>query len=82
MGMEKIRHLVVLMLENRSFDNMVGYMYADKDNHPPINIPPPAAGGAPTTYDGLSNPAANSDFWNPGNANFFETHRRTRKRFQ
>src|SRR6202158_5365800 len=40
MGMEKIRHLVVLMLENRSFDNMVGYVYADKANHPPINIPP------------------------------------------
>ena len=70
MGMENIRHLVVLMLENRSFDNMVGYVYADKENHPPINIPPPAE-GAPTAYDGLSKPAADSDFWNPSNANFF-----------
>ena len=52
MGMEKIRHLVVLMLENRSFDNMAGYVYADRDNHPPINIPAPA-NEAPTTYDGL-----------------------------
>jgi phospholipase C len=71
MGMEKIRHLVVLMLENRSFDNMVGYVYADKANHPPINIPPPAEGHR-TTYDGLSKPAPDDDFWNPGNANFFE----------
>jgi phospholipase C len=70
MGMENIRHLVVLMLENRSFDNMAGYVYADKENHPPINIPPPGE-GAPTAYDGLSKPAADSDFWNPGNANFF-----------
>jgi hypothetical protein len=71
MGMEKIRHLVVLMLENRSFDNMVGYVYADKANHPPINIPAPAEGSR-TTCDGLSKPAPDDDFWNPGNANFFE----------
>ena len=59
------------MLENRSFDNMVGYAYADIGNRPPFNIPPPAA-GFPTTYDGLSKPAPDSDFWNPSNANFFE----------
>ena len=70
MGMENIRRLVVLMLENRSFDNMVGYVYADKENHPPINILPPTE-GAPTAYDGLSKPAADSAFWNPSNANFF-----------
>jgi phospholipase C len=52
MGMEKVRHLVVLMLENRSFDNMVGYVYADKQNHPPINIPPPPDGTV-TTYEGI-----------------------------
>lgn len=68
--MENIRHLVVLMLENRSFDNMVGYVYADKENHPPINIPPPAE-GATTAYDGLSKSVVDSDFWNPSNANFF-----------
>jgi phospholipase C len=27
MAMELVRHLLVLMLENRSFDNMVGYAY-------------------------------------------------------
>lgn len=71
MGMEKIRHLVVLMLENRSFDNMVGYVYAQQQNQPPINIPAPEQ-GSPTTYDGLTNPAPNSNFWNPGNASFFD----------
>lgn len=71
MGMEKIRHLVVLMQENRSFDNMVGYAYADRGNHPPVNIPP-STQGSPTTYDGLSNPAPDRDFWNPSNANFFD----------
>jgi hypothetical protein len=50
---------------------MVGYVYADKENRPPINIPPPA-NGSPTTYDGLSKPSPDSDFWNPSNANFFE----------
>ena len=69
MGMEKIRHLVVLMLENRSFDNMVGYVYAD-GNRPPINIPQPAE-RSPTTYDGLSQTAPDNDFWNPSNADFF-----------
>ena len=70
MGMELVRHLVVLMLENRSFDNMVGYVYAADENCPPINIPPPAE-GSPTTYDGLRKPAPDTDFWNPSNADFF-----------
>jgi phospholipase C len=26
--MNKVKHFVVLMLENRSFDNMLGYLYA------------------------------------------------------
>jgi phospholipase C len=71
MGMELVRHLVVLMLENRSFDDLVGYVYAGDGNRLPINIPQPAE-GSPTTYDGLSKPAADSDFWNPSNASFFE----------
>jgi len=71
MGMELVRHLVVLMLENRSFDNMVGYVYAAEESCPPINIPQPAD-GSQATYDGLRKPAADSDFWNPSNASFFE----------
>ncbi|MGO9606880.1 MAG: alkaline phosphatase family protein [Candidatus Binataceae bacterium] len=70
MGMDNIRHLVVLMLENRSVDNMAGYLYADVNNRPPINIPPPGP-GLPTTYDGLLNPIERTDFWNPTNETFF-----------
>ena len=53
---DAIRHVVVLMLENRSFDNILGWLYADTGNRPPANFPP-----KPTpTYDGLSPNA----FWN------------------
>jgi phospholipase C len=48
---------------------MVGYVYADQENRPPINIP----AAAPTTYDGLTKPTPDSDFWNPANASFFQT---------
>jgi phospholipase C len=71
MGMENIKHLVVLMLENRSFDNMVGYLYADVNNQPPINVPPQPA-GSPSTYDGLLNPILGTEFWNPSNETFFQ----------
>ncbi|HLX36480.1 MAG TPA: hypothetical protein VKR29_01725 [Candidatus Binataceae bacterium] len=41
MALKDIRHLVVLMLENRSFDNMLGCAY-DRDHHRAVTIP---AGG-------------------------------------
>ena len=34
-----IEHVVVLMLENRSFDNILGYLY-DPGNPPPLNKKP------------------------------------------
>jgi phospholipase C len=50
-----IEHVVVLMLENRSFDHMLGFLYTDQQNKSP-------AGQA---FDGLtgneSNPAANGE---------------------
>jgi phospholipase C len=50
-----IEHIVVLMLENRSFDHMLGFLYTDQQNQSP-------AGQA---FDGLtgneSNPAANGE---------------------
>ena len=69
-GMSNVKHVVVLMLENRSFDNMVGYVYADQDNKPAVVIPP----GSSPTYNGLaffppgdpSNP-----FWNPTDKAFY-----------
>jgi len=45
MGWTASRHLVVVMMENRSFDNLLGFLYADVNNRPPINIPAAAAGG-------------------------------------
>src|SRR5262252_6595272 len=36
-----IEHIVVLMLENRSFDNLLGWLY-DPANAAPFNQPPPA----------------------------------------
>lgn len=35
-GLDTFEHVVVLMLENRSFDNLLGYLYLDKD----FKIPP------------------------------------------
>lgn len=40
----KIKNIVVLMLENRSIDNLLGWLYADTGNQPLINIPPTASG--------------------------------------
>lgn len=36
--MTKIKHIVYLMLENRSMDQVLGWLY-DKANPPKINIP-------------------------------------------
>jgi phospholipase C len=37
-----IEHVVVLMLENRSFDNILGWLYDPEHNQPPFNKQPPA----------------------------------------
>jgi len=39
-SLSKIEHIVVLMLENRSFDNLLGWLY-DPANDAPYNIVPP-----------------------------------------
>lgn len=46
--LEKIEHVVVLMLENRSFDNVLGWLYAP-DNAPPYDRVPDGQ-----RYEGLS----------------------------
>ena len=43
-GLASIEHVVVLMLENRSFDHMLGFLYADQGNVSPAGQP----------YDGLT----------------------------
>jgi|ETNmetMinimDraft_25_1059894.scaffolds.fasta_scaffold11468_3 hypothetical protein len=47
-NLDKFDHLVVLMLENRSFDNMLGWLY-DPNNAPPFDKVP---GGQ--TFNGVS----------------------------
>ncbi|MFI6055550.1 alkaline phosphatase family protein [Streptomyces violascens] len=44
-----VEHLVVLMLENRSFDHMLGFLYTDHDNLSPAGHP----------YDGLTGKESN-----------------------
>jgi phospholipase C len=46
--MSEIKHIVHLMLENRSFDQLLGWLY-DEKNPPKINIPEQS----PPTFDGL-----------------------------
>src|SRR5260370_37705922 len=46
----KIDHIVLLMLENRSFDHMLGFLYADSGNRSP----------AGQNFDGLT-----GEEWNP-----------------
>ena len=38
-ALNKIEHIVVLMMENRSFDNVLGWLY-DPGNQPPFNEVP------------------------------------------
>jgi phospholipase C len=54
---DEIKHIVVLMLENRSFDNVLGWLYAP-DNRPQRNIPRENL----PNFDGLVTPS--SHFWN------------------
>jgi len=71
-GLSNINHIVVLMLENRSFDNMVGYVYAENGNKVSHVIPSTSS----PLYNGLAyfpprdpkNP-----FWCPTEKTFYTT---------
>lgn len=58
----QIEHIVVVMLENRSLDNMCGWLYPDASHAPSTCLP----AGSPQAYDGLS-----TTLWNPSNAGYF-----------
>ncbi len=49
MGLAHIEHVVVVMMENRSFDNLLGWLYDNQTSPPPFNIP----SQSPTAFDGL-----------------------------
>src|SRR5438270_10513490 len=50
-GLAAIEHIVVLMLENRSFDHMLGFLYADSGNVSPTGDP----------FEGLTGTESNPD---------------------
>lgn len=50
-GLPSVEHVVVLMLENRSFDHMLGYLYADSSNKSPSGQP----------FEGLTGSESNPD---------------------
>lgn len=54
-NLQKIDHIVVLMLENRSFDNVLGRLYAS-DNSEPFRIPPRGQSFDGVAGKNLSNP--------------------------
>ncbi len=49
MALKDIEHFVVVMMENRSFDNLLGWLYDDQTDPPPFNLPDQK----PTTFAGL-----------------------------
>ncbi len=49
MALKDIEHVVVVMMENRSFDNLLGWLYDNQTNPPPFNLPPQPV----PTYAGL-----------------------------
>ncbi len=51
MTMKRIEHVVLVMLENRSFDSLLGWLYADETGGPALNIPEPAPGAR--RFEGL-----------------------------
>lgn len=53
--LSKIEHFVVLMLENRSFDQMLGYLYADEGNVSPLGHPYAGLTGEEFNFDSKGN---------------------------
>jgi phospholipase C len=54
-GLSRINHIVVLMLENRSFDNVLGWLY-DSGNRPPFDSVPRGQSFEGVSGKDLSNP--------------------------
>ena len=65
----EIKHIVVLMLENRSFDNVLGWLYADQNNRPQLNIP----AANPPTFEGLSEKKFFNTRYAPGSPPVYAT---------
>ncbi len=57
-GLSAIEHVVVLMLENRSFDHMLGFLYSDNGNVSPTGQPFEGLTGTESNPDASGNPAS------------------------
>jgi phospholipase C len=73
-GLSFVEHVVVLMLENRSFDHMLGFLYTDNGNVSPTGQPyeglngtesNPASVGSPVTVYRIE-PATSNAYFMPG----------------
>lgn len=74
-ALSAINHIVVVMLENRSFDHMLGFLYSDAGNVSPAGQPfeglkgtesnPGAGGTAPVTVFKIQ-PSTSSTYYMPG----------------
>jgi phospholipase C len=74
-GLSSVEHVVVLMLENRSFDHMLGFLYTDSGNASPSGQPyeglngtesnPAAADGSPVSVFRIE-PATGNAYFMPG----------------
>ena len=74
-GLSSVEHIVLLMLENRSFDHMLGFLYADRGNTSPLGQPfegltgtesnPASGGGQPVTVFRIE-PSTPSAYFMPG----------------
>ena len=60
--LSQIKHIVVVMLENRSLDNMCGWIYSNPAKQPTLYLP----ADSPRVYNGLD-----TALWNPSNATYF-----------
>jgi phospholipase C len=60
----QIKHIIVVMLENRSFDNICGWLYKPGTTPQPGQFLPPSSA---KEYDGLK-----SSFFNPANPLYFK----------
>jgi phospholipase C len=60
--LSQVTNIVVVMLENRSLDNMCGWLYSNPPPQPSLYLPV----GSPQSFNGV-NPA----LWNPSNVTYF-----------
>jgi phospholipase C len=67
---QNIKHVVHLMLENRGFDTLLGWLY--DDDNPPRSHVPPLQPGQPA-FDGVPHDAnGNPTVWQPDDPSFFD----------